>query len=87
MPDYTIKIECPNGHFQKLVIKGLGRQWAEEQAGLLDGTSPMYAFSPIGTPSVIGKCGICGTQIRCTVSEVQGEKTPIKRPDDRGDEY
>jgi hypothetical protein len=67
---YIITARCENGHSQEIKIDGeLGLEWAKGQAGLLDGTSPMYLHSPIGTDSVIGKCGLCRTQIRCEVTE------------------
>ena len=67
---HKITAVCEAGHSQEIIIEGLGREYAELQAGLLDGTSPMYIHSPIGTDSVIGKCGICRAQIHCVVTEV-----------------
>jgi len=73
---FVITATCGNGHSQRLnVDAALGRQWAEGLAGLLDGTSPMYLYSPIGTDSVIGKCGICLAQINCTIAESEGPAT------------
>lgn len=70
MMNYVITAKCENGHEQNITISGdLGRQWADAQAGLLDGTSGMYLYPPIGTDSVIGKCGICKAQIECSVTE------------------
>lgn len=67
--DYLIEIECEKGHKQVLQVVGeLGSEWAENYAGLLDGTSPWYRFPP-GDDSVIGKCGICGSKIHCEVTE------------------
>jgi hypothetical protein len=74
---FVITAKCENGHEQTLTyfspFEGLtpdaDRFWAETQVGLLDGTSSMYKYSPIGTDSVIGKCGICKAQIKCTVEE------------------
>ena len=65
---HTLIAVCKNGHSQTLQYKDLPLEFVVQQAGLLDGTSPFYVHSPIGTDSVIGKCGICGTQISCTVS-------------------
>ena len=67
---FFITAKCVNGHVQTIEYSGPNvgsREWAEVQAGLLDGTSSMYRASPIGTDSVIGKCGICKAQIHCTV--------------------
>ncbi len=76
---YTITARCANGHTQELVFDGLGLAYTEQQAKLIDGTSSMYVHSPIGTDSVIGKCGICGAQIQCSVSEYV-EPTPAPPP-------
>jgi hypothetical protein len=63
-----VAIQCSNGHKQEMKIaRRMGMEWAEGMAGLLDGTSPMYQHSPIGTDSVIGKCGICQAQLKATV--------------------
>lgn len=66
-----IKAVCQSNpsHIQELIIDPLlGRSYAEGLAGLLDGSSKMYLFPP-GPGSVIGKCGICKAQIKCTVTE------------------
>jgi hypothetical protein len=54
-------------HVQQIKMQTT-REYAELFAGLLDGTSTMYVHPP-GPESVIGKCGICGAQIRCVVEE------------------
>jgi hypothetical protein len=65
--DACIEATCGNGHRQILQISAeLGREYAYHLAGLLDGTSEMYRFPP-GPESVIGKCGVCGSQITCEV--------------------
>ena len=67
--DVLIEATCANGHRQVLQIAGeLGLEYARGLAGLLDGTSDLYRFPP-DEKSVIGKCGICGSQIECVVSE------------------
>ena len=80
MKSHSITAKCSKGHTQILKYDaGLDRDFVEMQAGLLDGTSPMYIHSPIGTGSVIGKCGICGSQISCSVIEdgpVANDLTP-----------
>ncbi len=56
-PDYwTLTCDCEAGHVQTLRIsKEMSREWVEQLAGLLDGTSPLYVFPP-GSDSPIGKC-------------------------------
>ena len=67
---FLVTAKCENGHgWEVKVVGSLGRQWVEAWAGLMDGTSPLYVSSPIGTDSVIGKCGICRAQISCAVTE------------------
>lgn len=64
---YVITAKCEGGHTQVIKVDGkLGREWAEAQAGLLDGSSSMYIHPP-GPESVIGKCGICQKPITCRV--------------------
>ncbi len=58
---------CESGHRQIMKVDAsLGREYAESLAGLLDGTSPLYLYPP-GEDSCIGKCGICGKKITCTI--------------------
>lgn len=67
MQPTVVTIICESGHSQTIKVEGMSREWAEQWAGLIDGTSTFYVHSPIGTESVIGKCGICGKQIKATV--------------------
>lgn len=62
---------CEEGHKQSLQIgKGMSVEWALALAGLMDGTSSFYVHSPrCDESSLIGKCGICGSQINCKVEE------------------
>ena len=83
MKSITINFWCDKGHTQELrVDHKLGIEYAEGLAGLMDGTSPMYVHSPIGTDSVIGKCGYpgCGAQVHSTV-EVKDESHPGRKID------
>lgn len=68
---YTIVARCENGHSQAIEVDGsLGVDWANGLAGLLDGSSPMYIHPPDpGSLSVVGRCGICRTQIKCVVTD------------------
>lgn len=63
---FKITAVCESNHTQDLHTEGLDRKWAEVQAGLLDGS--LLAVPP-GPDSIIGKCGICNTPIKCTVTE------------------
>lgn len=61
---------CDAGHSQTLQVNGMSLEWAKEWAGLMDGTSHFYQRSPVGdAQSLIGKCGICGSQINCKVEQ------------------
>ena len=71
--DWIVRAECLNGHTQEITIRNVSRLWAESWAGLMDGTSDLYVHKP-GPASVIGKCGICGQQIACTVRPAQTTK-------------
>lgn len=79
--NFLITAKCGNGHSEEIrVEESLGPEWVKNLAGLLDGTSPFYVHSPIGTDSVIGKCGICLAQLECTItnSEPAGVKCERK---------
>jgi len=82
--DYVIVAECANGHEQQLFVDGmLGKDWVEEQAHILDGTSSLYLQKPSEDPeSVVGKCGVCRASFSCKVTsshqgqlDVQPDKT------------
>lgn len=68
----TITAKCAEGHSQTLGVgPGLDLVRAKHLAGLMDGTSDFYVNSPRGDDSsLIGRCGICRSQIDCTVQEV-----------------
>lgn len=66
MNETQIEYRCANGHVQIIRYQGMTRHFAEQVAGLCDGTSPMYVFPP-GPESTIGKCGICGAQLSSKV--------------------
>lgn len=57
---------CGAGHRQSIVVEVCSEEFAETMAGLLDGTSTLYKVPP-DDDSPIGKCGICGKSVRCTV--------------------
>jgi hypothetical protein len=68
MSNLDIVFRCESGHEQRITYHGMPREMVEFQAGLLDGTSPYYVHPP-GPESQIGKCGICGSQVKATVVE------------------
>lgn len=67
---WVVKAVCESGHVQtfKLDCNTFSREYAEQWAALLDGTSQMYVYPP-GRESVIGKCGICQEPYKCEVNE------------------
>jgi hypothetical protein len=67
--NYRITALCGGGHVQSILVSGeLGRVFADEQAGILDGTSRFYVIPP-GPDSFIEKCASCGRPFRCSVTE------------------
>lgn len=71
MAYFEVTVKCEGGHVMDLKYgASLGHEFVVRQAGLLDGTSTMYAFPP-GPDSPIGKCGVCGAKITCTVSDLK----------------
>jgi hypothetical protein len=68
---FQLTLVCASGHSQKIQLgPGFTRAMAEDYAGLIDGTSDMFIASPLGTDSPIGKCCICGAQIRAQIEQV-----------------
>jgi hypothetical protein len=67
MTALKIVARCESGHEQTIVCSGQTLHEVETFAGLLDGSSPLYVHPP-GAESVIGKCGIYGERIACTVT-------------------
>lgn len=74
MSEITVTATCTEGHCQSLRVGGMTFEWARMWVGLMDGTSPMYIHSPIGTDSLIGKCGICGSKIKCEVIMTRADR-------------
>ena len=69
-PPPGILARCDNGHEQHLLTPDYDRARAAQLAGLLDGTSPLYQAPPRMRPfpgSVVGRCGICGGWLTCTL--------------------
>jgi hypothetical protein len=53
------------------------KEWAENLARLLDGTSAFYIHKP-GPDSPIGKCATCGGKLTVTVEEIEVEDAKSK---------
>jgi hypothetical protein len=71
MPEhYVAAARCDDGHEQQLKVH-MSCERRRVFAGLMDGTSEFYIHSPLGTDPVIGKCGLCGAQIKCEVTGVE----------------
>jgi hypothetical protein len=75
---FVMTATCKKGHHQVVLYdEHFGRDWVETQAGLIDGSSPLYKFKP-GAESTIGKCAwmdqegaqACGAQIKCEVNDL-----------------
>lgn len=74
-PEIRIRAQCTKDEDHAKILRfkaSVGREYVETLAGLLDGSSPFYIFPP-GDLSPIGKCGICGAPIKCSVFELRRE--------------
>ncbi len=71
---HKVTFTCKAGHSQTIEYIGLTREFAETQAKLIDGSSPLYKFPP-GPDSIIGKCGICKAQLTSTVLDEPSDDT------------
>jgi len=81
--ELRIAVRCvrePEKHAKVLRLLGMGREYAETLAELLDGTSSLYILKP-GPGSPIGKCGMCGAAIETTVYEKEGNDLERWAPD------
>jgi hypothetical protein len=69
---YEITVRCSNdqNHAKKLRIKNEAKDWVDNLAALLDGSSRFYVLKP-GPQSPIGKCATCGGPVFCLVDEVE----------------
>jgi len=65
---FWIRITCASGHTQTIEVEGCSKEWAEDFASLLDGTSKFFIHPP-GPDSLLSKCGRCGATVRCQVTE------------------
>jgi hypothetical protein len=57
----------------------LGMEWAETLAELLVGTSRFYVHK-VGPLSPIGKCGVCGGQLKFEIEERRPENAEHEEP-------
>jgi hypothetical protein len=77
--DRGIHAVCTQGHEQRLYTPDMPAGEARSLAGLMDGTHPLYQYPPREHPlpeSVVGRCGICGAWLTCTLFGYDEEPTP-----------
>jgi hypothetical protein len=77
--EYRVTLRCQQDekHAKMLRIDyALGAEWLAILIGLLEGSSPLYIMPP-GPSSPIGRCGVCGGKLKCTL-EIRG---PDAEPD------
>lgn len=72
MKGFEITVRCTSdkNHAKKLRLKEETKEYVDNLAALLDGTSQFYVLKP-GPLSPIGKCATCGGQVVCVVEEVE----------------
>lgn len=69
---------CEQGHVEHIYTPDMNQERAHFFASMLDGTSPFFKYPPREYPtafahhnsvcdSTIGKCGVCGAWITCTL--------------------
>lgn len=83
MSDFIITATCSAGHKSTIRYSGFTLEMAIVQAGLLDGSSPLYIYPPKeGDGGKIGRCQWaepgqkpCGKWFKCTIEEVQNGKS------------
>ena len=56
---FTIVTLCAGGHGQRFALAGVDRAWADQMAGMLDGSLPQHA----------GACNRCGAKVTAEVHE------------------
>ena len=64
---FIITARCEKGHEQAIKVNGTDEATVKVWAGIMDGSSDFYIYSPVGKESVIGKCATCGVPIKCEV--------------------
>ena len=78
--EIRITVQCTQNKAHVKILSldpALGMDYAEDFAGLLDGSSPFFIHKP-GPLSPIGKCGICNAQLRATIEERGPENAEVK---------
>jgi len=74
MPEQGINQTCENQHTVNYALEGYTRDTAVTLAAFLDGTSDIYKYKPADDPtSTIGRCGLCGSPLTCTVYGYEDE--------------
>ena len=82
VPRQGIRATCEQGHRQDIFTPDMGKAEAEQYAGLLDGTSPLFKYPLRAYPDVardagmpgphIGRCGLCGAWLNCVLFGYEG---------------
>lgn len=73
--EILVVARCEAGHVQEFRVRGMSLEWAQQWAGLMDGTSPLYVSAPGESEiTTIGRCSslgpnnqTCRARIRCDV--------------------
>jgi hypothetical protein len=80
--EIRITVQCAaNKAHAKLISleRSLGRECAETFAALLDGSSRWFIHRP-GPNSPLGKCAVCGAQLKCAIEERSPEDAEPEEP-------
>jgi hypothetical protein len=67
---WVVIAKCEGGHSQEITTRRMSERWVRAWAGLMDGTSPLYG-ARLRPESLIGKCGICGSRIVCSIRQIK----------------
>lgn len=58
--DFVIELRCEKCGVQAIKVQDMTREMANDLAGMLDGTSPMYVHTPRDDPhSLLAHCVTC----------------------------
>jgi hypothetical protein len=74
MSEFIVEVVCESdpSHRAQVRVEGVSREYAEQLAGIMDGTSEFYLYTPRDNPtpgSHLAHCQICGGWFRATVKE------------------
>ena len=70
-PEQGLQLACDNGHRSRWYLRGVTLEMALDYAAMLDGTHPMFVYSPREDPgSPWGHCSVprCGALFRAEPS-------------------